>query len=353
MGASLYAASHVLFMTTVLLAGFFVQIAFLVALPVSVVVAARNEERNLPELFDSLRRQDLDHFEVVLVDDGSSDLTAEIAAATAEADPRFRVVHLGDRGSKGKKNALTAGIAASRHDILVLTDADCRPPPGWLSTVARLHRGDPESGIVAGFSPFLKRQNPLNRFARYENLMTAAHMVTGTGLGKPFVGLGRNLSYRRSLFFRADGFEHSRRSLSGDDDLFVQHIVRRRLGRVRLIAESEGFVPTLGPESLRDWIRQKRRHASAGRFYPPGLKVLLALYHVSSLTLWTGAVLGGLPGVLLLGGRLVALVGSLSPLARRLGQQDLLIVLPVLDLGYMVHTLTVSLAGIIRRPRSW
>jgi len=374
-------------MTFVLFAGFTVQVAFLLAMyagmrrvlqksrdapslpdtesvtgapdgrdtpePVSVVVAARNEERALPDLFAALRRLEFEEFEVIIVNDGSTDRTGEIAEAEAQGDARFRTVHLSHEGPRGKKRALTAGIAAARHDVLAFTDADCRPPPGWLRALTALHDGDPESGVIAGFSPFLRGAGFLNRFARYENLMTAAQMAAGAGLGQPFLALGRNLSFRRCLFFRAGGYRHSIRSLSGDDDLFVQHIVRHRLGPVRVMADSSGTVPTLAPEDLGAWIRQKRRHASAGRFYPAGWKITLALYHASNLTLWIGCVIGGIPGLLLLGSRLSLLVGAVAPLARRLAQLDMLLWTPLMEFLYMTHTVTVSLAGVLRMPRRW
>ncbi len=322
-------------------------------LPMSVVVAARDEEANLPPLLDALARQAHPRFEVVVVDDASTDRTAAIVRARAAQDDRFRLVQVEEPEPPRKKHALTLGIAAAQHGLLAFTDADCRPPPGWLATLARHHAAHSEGAVLVGYGPFRRRPGLLNRFTRYETFVSGFLGAAGLGLGRPFMAVGRNLSYPRALFTRIGGFAHSLQSLSGDDDLLVQEVARRRAAPIHFVADSGAFVPTDAPATWGQWRRQKLRHVSAGRFYDRRVQVHLTLFHTTSIALWGAPLLAGWPGAGLLAAKLLIQAAILRPAARVLDERDLLPVQPFLELLYTLYTLLVAPLGALKAPRKW
>ncbi|PSQ78396.1 MAG: hypothetical protein BRD37_03080 [Bacteroidetes bacterium QH_8_67_23] len=197
--------------------------------PLSVVVAARDEEADLLALLEALARQTHPRFEVVLVDDASTDRTPQIARDWIDALPddrgdedgvTGRLVRVEDPKPPRKKHALTRGVAAARHPLLAFTDADCTPPPGWLEALARAHTAFAHDGddagsdrtsaapLLIGYSPYRRAEDAslLNRFARWETFFAGALAAGACGLGRPYMAVGRNLSYPRALFERIGGF---------------------------------------------------------------------------------------------------------------------------------------------------
>lgn len=335
--------------------------------PLSVVVAARNEEDRLPALLDALERQDLSPAEVVIADDGSADGTAALverrAAAWAETDgPALRLVRIAEgeaeaAGLPRKKHALTRAIEAAKHDRLLFTDADCVPPPTWTATLA--HRAaESEGAVLVGYGPLLPEPGLLNGYARYETLVTALMTAATIGWDRPYMAVGRNLSYPRSLFERLGGFAHSARSLSGDDDLLVQEVARTGAAPVRYVLDPEAFVPSAAPSTFSGWLRQKRRHASAGGHYRPAVKAHLFAFHASNGLVWLGApvlwLAAGTPwGAGFLAVRFLAQRAALKGAEESFGARDLTLAQPFLDLLYLLHHALVAPLGVLLKPTRW
>lgn len=320
--------------------------------PLSVVVAAREEEAALPALLAALTGQTHPGYEVIVVDDASTDATPLLVRAAAARHAHVRLEQVRDPQPPRKRRALTQGIRAARHDLLALTDADCAPPPAWLETLARYHAAAGPDALFIGYSPFRRRPGLLNRLARYETFIAGFFTAAAAGLGRPYMAVGRNLSYPRAVFDRVGGFAHAPRSLSGDDDLLVQAVARRRAATVYALCDPRTFVPTDAPATWRQWIRQKRRHTSAGRFYTPSLQVHLGLYHATSLLLWAAPLAGWL-GAALLGGRLLAQHLVLRPAARTLAEADLMPAQPFLELLYAAYNLLIAPLGLLKMPARW
>lgn len=349
-------------------------------LPVSVVVAAHDEAARLPTLLRALRHQthrglDGQHaFEVVVVDDRSTDGTAALVEQTAAAwaatgGPTLRLVRIeaSDVDPEGasplppKKRALAAGIAAAAHARLALTDADTDPPPTWLATLARFAapEGRDDGAVLVGYAPYVRRPGWINRFVRYETLQTAALAAAGVGWQRPWQATGRNLSYPRDLFERVGGFEASAGSLSGDDDLFVQHVATSRAAAVRYVPDAAAAVPSEAPDGWGAFWRQKRRHASAGAHYAPGVLVGLGALHVSALVLWTGAPLlhaatGAPTGYGLVALHLLLQRAALGPAFDALGAEgDLRLAQPLLDALSTLYHAAAGVLGALPAPRRW
>lgn len=322
------------------------------AIPISVVVAARDEEQRIGGLLAHLADQAHEPFEVIVVDDASVDATPLIVERRARDDPRVRLVRVSDPQHPRKKHALTAGIAAARHERLAFTDADCRPRPGWLAAIAAHAAADPAS-VLVGYGPVRRQTGALNLFVRYETWLTALMTAASAGLGRPFMAVGRNFSYPKSLFDRLGGFASHRHSLSGDDDLLVQQ-AHAAGAPVRYLFAPASFVESDAPSTWRAWLRQKLRHTSAGRFYGRSVQAHLGLFHLSNVAVWVAPLFLGWAGAGLLAGRFLVQRAVLRRAAEAFHvEHDLMIYQPVLDLGYLFYNSLVAPAGVVWGGRTW
>ena len=320
--------------------------------PLSVVVAARNEADVLPRLLDALDAQTHPDYEVIVVDDASTDATAAIADEWAEGRDHAQVVPISDPQPPRKKRALTQGIEAATHDLLAITDADCVPPPDWLSGLAAHHAATDTDTVLVGYSP-LRGAGLLGAFARYEALVELLYAVAAIGWNRPYMAVSRNLSYPRAVFEAVGGFADGAESMSGDDDLFVQAVHRRTDTPVRAVLDPRTFVPADGPASWREWGRQRRRHVSAGRHYPAAVGVHLTLCHASLVLLWIAPLVLGTLGLGLLATGLLARHSALGPAADALNDNSLLAVFPLWELGLALYHVTIVPLGLLSPPDDW
>lgn len=318
----------------------------------SIIVAARNEADNLPALLASLLQQTHPHYEVVIVDDGSEDATRDIVQKWQEAHGNLRLLPIETPQAPRKKHALTQGIAAASCDLLAFTDADCTPPPEWLATLARCHAQASTDMVLLGYSPFERRPGLINRLARYETFLTGFLTAAAVGLGRPYMAVGRNISYGRAVFQRINGFAHSEASMSGDDDLLVQEVVRHGVP-AQHVFEPETFVESKAPDTWRVWLRQKMRHLSASRYYQKSVQVHLAVFQATNIALWLAPFFLGSIGLGLLVGKMLTQRFVLARAATVFHERDLLTLQPLLELLYTLYNLLIAPIGILRTPRRW
>jgi cellulose synthase/poly-beta-1,6-N-acetylglucosamine synthase-like glycosyltransferase len=320
--------------------------------PLSVVVAARNEANTLPSLLAALDAQTHPDYEVVIVDDASTDATAAVAADWARDRSFARVVSLSEPHSPRKKHALSRGIDAASHDLLAFTDADCTPPPDWLSVLGAHHAAAPTDRVLVGYAP-LTGTGLLGRFARYEALVEALYTTAAIGWSRPYMATGRNLSYPRSVFEGVGGFGSIDGSMSGDDDLFVQTVHRRGAAEVRAVHAPRSFVPSPAPSTWSAWARQRRRHASAGRQYAWTAGLHLTLLHTSLVLLWAAPLALGDLGLGLLATGLLARHAALGPAADALDETPLLALFPLWEAGLALYHLLLVPLGLLVPPARW
>jgi len=190
---------------------------------ISLIIAARNEEENLPYLLDSLVKMDYPHeeFEIIIVNDHSTDKSSSILASEKRLENLIVLENdTLESAYVGKKAALALGIAAARHDILVFTDADCLPHPQWLRSVSDLY--DDECDCQLGYTMIKEDPNAtIFSIKNFERCIYYALAAAGLYWGKPFTASASNFSYRKSLFERAKGFDGIGHIRSGDDDLLL------------------------------------------------------------------------------------------------------------------------------------
>jgi len=326
--------------------------------PVSVIVCAHDEEQNLRELIPVLLAQDHPEFEVIIVEDRCNDGTYDYlreATALGNKLKMVRVVHKPDHIS-GKKFALTLGIKAAKYEWLLFTDADCRPASDqWIKRMTGSYDG--QTQIVLGCSPYEKNVGWLNAFIRFESLLTATQYVGLANLGNPYMGVGRNLAYTKSLFLKNKGFNEYLEVTGGDDDLYVNRRASKMNTRVVLGANS---ITISKPEtSWSDFFHQKLRHLSVGKRYRFADKTILAFFSISWLLTWFFV----LPAVyfsqisLVIGAgfliRWIVMGFVLASASRKMGGQFEAWKTPILDFIFAFYYLVTGMRALVVKRIRW
>ena len=234
---------------------------------VSTIVAARDEEATLPHCLDALAHQDYQGaFEVIVVDDRSRDRTWEFIAAKAATWSALKGVQAVPDGrfKCPKKSALAEGIAASSGEILLFTDADCRPPADWVrSMVAHFAPG---IGLVAGYARPDPVSGVLAKVLAVDNIGVGALGAGSFGMGHPLSCTGRNLGYRRRVYDELGGFAQIGHLIGGDDVYFMRLLSAQ--GRWAMAFNRRTVVLSQPPPAkLADAVQQKLRHAAKGGHY--------------------------------------------------------------------------------------
>lgn len=317
--------------------------------PLSVIVAARNEESQLSHTIEALLAQDYPDYEILIVDDHSRDSTAELVRSWMQKDGRLRLIE--SEGS-GKKAAVASGIAAARHDVCVFTDADCRPSPMWLSRHGRFYR-DGKQTVVVGYAPLRTQGGLLGLYQRFDTELNQMFAAASIGNLRAYMATGRNFSYSKQLFYAVDGFERHSAVLSGDDDILLQDFRTRTDARIIWCDDDDIVVQSDAKRDLVTWFQQKRRHTSAGRYFVRDVKISQALYHVSHLFLWVVSLFAGSSGVALILVWLLFQWFFMRDAHARLGRRFSLAWLPLLGALQALYTLVIPVTGLIKRPSNW
>jgi cellulose synthase/poly-beta-1,6-N-acetylglucosamine synthase-like glycosyltransferase len=257
--------------------------------PVSVVISAKNEAENLKEFLPSILEQDYPDFEVVVVNDASSDDTEMVLGELKAKYPRLKVTFLSEdkKFSHGKKLALTIGIKAAKNELLLFTDADCYAPhKSWIRSMVQNYDGSTD--VVLGYGGYTREKSLLNNIIRFDTFFIGMQYLGFARAGIPYMGVGRNLSYRKSIFFRHKGFAGHSFLRSGDDDLFVNEVATRKNTKVEYAISSH--TRSIPEKSWKKWANQKNRHFTTSRYYRGGHKFLLFLEPFSRLLMYGGVI---------------------------------------------------------------
>ena len=258
-------------------------------LGISVIICAKNEEKNLEHFLPHVLQQEYPDYEVVVVNDSSTDNTEEVLMQLSTQFKRLRytTIPADDKLKRGKKLALTIGLKAASYDHVLLSDADCYPvSDDWLMRMASNFSSDRK--IVLGYGGYERRKGFLNQIIRYETTFTAIQYLSYAIIGKPYMGVGRNLAYEKAVFFDNKGFAGHYHLLSGDDDLFVNENATGINCTVEFSPESHTL--SLPETSFRAWIKQKKRHLSAGSHYKLSSRIRLSSEWISRITLYTSLI---------------------------------------------------------------
>lgn len=244
--------------------------------PLSVIICARNEIKNLQQYLPTILNQNYPDFEVIVVNDRSWDGTEDFLEQLEKKYDKLKVVKVldNDKFITGKKFAVTMGIKAAKNDWLVFTDADCTPASNnWLMDMQQPENQETE--IILGYSPYLKKKGLLNALIRFETFFTAVNYLSFALKEMPYMGVGRNMAYKKTLFFKNKGFAAHMHIPSGDDDLFINAHANRGNTEIRIHKESQVWSEPNG--SWSGYLRQKKRHFGAGKMYKSKHKFILSL----------------------------------------------------------------------------
>lgn len=325
---------------------------------VSVIVAARNELFNLKNLLPQLSRQDYPQYEVIVVNDRSYDGTNEYLCSNFIFHPIVKAIHIQEvpYHLDPKKYALTKGVEEAKNEILLFTDADCIPlNERWISEMtAPLRQG---KKIVLGYSPYFPKKGWLNRLIRFETFYTAVQYLSLAIAGNPYMGVGRNIAYTRSVFCKNKGFHDIETITGGDDDLFVQRVATRHNVAIRINPSAQTV--SVPKNTLGEWIIQKKRHLSVGKYYKARDRVILAFLTVSHLLFYLSLFTIILRGNWLLIGfigytlRTFVLIFNFTLISRKVNEKFSVISLPLLDFLYIVNYMVVGIKAVVAGKSRW
>ena len=337
--------------------------------PVSVIVCARDAYEYLLDLIPAVLSQDYPEYEFVIVNDCSQDDTEEYLKDLARKNPKINLVNLTQNLNffQGKKFPLSMGIKSAKYDLLLLTDADCVPNTNqWIREMVAAYKKDTE--VVVAYGPYFERKGLLNKLIRFDTLYIAMQYLSLALAKKPYMGVGRNLSYRKSTFMKNKGFTSHYNIPSGDDDLFISQVANNKNTAVYIDAVNR--VESEPKRSWASWIRQKRRHYSTGTKYKPQTNRILGfllgsrmLYYPTLIALFFmphafSISLGNIYYYIVIG--VFALIHYITQFiiyhksAKQLGEKHLgLIFTPLYDCFFMIFTTVLGFWSTLFKPKGW
>jgi biofilm PGA synthesis N-glycosyltransferase PgaC len=329
-----------------------------ISIPISVIISARNEARNLAENLPYILQQNYPSYEVVVINDCSSDSSDIVLQDIQREFQHLKIVTINEhvRFKTGKKFALTLGIKAAKNEHLLFTDADCKPATlNWIARMAASFK--PGTQIVLGYSPYSRTRNLLNLFIRFETLKTAINYLSAALNGNTYMGIGRNLAYTKSLFFGAKGFAAHMHVMSGDDDLFVNQ--NATVDNTEVQIHPDTFVYTDAKTTLGGWFRQKKRHMGVGKLYKNNHRRMLTFDAVSGFLFYVLFILCIVfnfeplwaTGVVVF--RLILQIFIYRKVFKKLDCKDLVWSLPFLDMIYYIYLNVFGLIGTFIKTIRW
>ena len=330
------------------------------SLPISVIISARNEAQNLPKFLPAILNQEYSNFEVVVVNDCSVDDTPNVLLEMSKNYPHLKLVTVIEhpRFNTGKKFALTMGIKAAVNEHLLFTDADCAPAsPHWIARMAANFTGSTE--IVLGYSPYIKSSGFLNAFTRFETLRTGINYLSAAIGRNTYMGIGRNLAYTKSLFFRCKGFASHLHIMAGDDDLFVNRNATPDNTVIEI--HPDAFTFSESKTTLSNYYRQKKRHMGVGGLYRNKHRRMLSLEALTGflfyISLGFAIFFRKEPYIFIVAGayliRLLVQAIIYHKSAKKLTGTGLVWFLPVYDLLYNVYLIVFGLIGTFIKTTRW
>ena len=328
--------------------------------PISILICAKNDAKNLAENLPSFLKQRYSNFELILINDCSNDNTLKVMEQfKKESEISIKIVDVSanEQFWGSKKYALTLGIKAASHEHLLFTGADCKPvSENWISEMATSFSN--EHQLVLGYGAYKKiKKSFLNKLIRFETLLTAIQYFSYSKIGIPYMGVGRNLAYTKSLFFSVNGFAKHMKIKSGDDVLFINQVATKQ--NTTNCISLNSFTESNPKTTFKEWIQQKRRHISTASYYKPLHKFLLGIFYSSQLLFWilSCILLSFLYKwqliTIFIFARFLILYLTIGYSAKKLNEKDLLLFAPFLELFLIITQLFIFIKNLISKPTHW
>ncbi len=318
--------------------------------PVSIIIAFKNEAHHLEKLLCELKNQNYLQFEILLVNDHSSDDFKNLI----NEDHQIRLIDL-PQDTSGKKQAIAYGIKHARHEVLLFLDADCLPKSKeWIKQMT-----DPllsGKDIVLGYSGFYSEKTILNRLIRFETFMNGIQYLSFALNGRPYMGVGRNMAYRKSLVINNDEI-HVKDIKSGDDDLLVNRKANRQNTSIQICHGSQTI--SEAESTFNSYVYQRRRQLQAGTHYKTLDRLHLAVIGLSQLFFATSIVFAIIHLEFLLLIYPFVLVKWIIQLiityflTRKMGEKELWYWTPIIETVYIFLILGIGISTWIWKVDRW
>ena len=326
-----------------------------VSTSISVIIPARNEEDNIRACLDSIVNQfyPLNLLEVIVVDDFSTDRTAEIV--NSFADKKVTLLSLKDFAKEDlnsyKKKAIEVAISKAKGDLVITTDADCIVPDLWLETIVSFYEENQPAFIAAPVSYY--GENNFLKIFQSLDFMTLQG-ITGASVYKKFHNMcnGANLAYEKKVFNEVGGFSGIDSIASGDDMLLMHKIFELYPERVLFLKSPAAIVQTKPSETWNDFFNQRIRWASKADKYPDKkiIAVLLLVYLFNVWILVLGLLAIFYPALFLwfigiLIAKTIVELFFLYPVARFFKKEKLLWWFPLAQPFHILYTIIAGWLG--------
>jgi glycosyltransferase involved in cell wall biosynthesis len=332
--------------------------------PVSIVICAKNEAQNLRRYLPLILAQRYSNesgkslFEVIVVNDASDDDTEVVIRQLAQQHDNLRWIDIApdaQRTMPGKKFALNHGIAQASYEYLLLTDADCAPSSVlWLEKmVAPLHEG---KQIVAGVGKFAPHDGWLNTFIRWETMHTFLQYSTYAMAGMPYMAVGRNLACTKTIFQQAQQAAVWKQLPSGDDDLLMRMMATKE--NTAIVCEPEAFTISEAKNNFDEWVAQKQRHVSTGKYYKRGVILTVGMYACIHALTWLVFLIllptgYGLLALSAMAARCAVYWLLWGAMVDKMQEKKLNLAMPLVDIGWMLYNFAVSPYVLWKNKMQW
>lgn len=254
-----------------------------------------------------------------------------------------------------KKYALSQGISKATGELIFTTDADCTPPPEWISATVPYFNDD--VGLVMGLAPYATNGHVLSKLISLNGLAAAFVSAGAAGWNVGVTCTGRNLAYRKSLFNEVNGFHKINHSLSGDDDLFLQLVKKLTPWRINFCLNPNTAVPSPAAHNLSTFISQTRRHVSASKYYNKLLQAAYLLFNLANIYFFSFLIFSFvnpkylLPALSFFGLKLILDLVSLVLISKKVKKWYLLFLFPVWEIFYLLNQILIAPLGFIGKAK--
>ncbi|RZJ73425.1 MAG: glycosyltransferase [Flavobacterium sp.] len=328
-------------------------------IPVSVIVCAKNEAERMRHLVPLLINQNYPDFEIVLIDDASSDETLDIFEAFEKEHANIRLVKVENNEAfwGNKKFALTLGIKAAKKEYLLFTDANCYPATAdWIAQMSS--QFTLSKTIVLGYGAYEKIKNSfLNKIIRFDAMLAAIQYFSWAKAGRPFSGEGRNLAYKKEEFFKVNGYIDHMNIRTGEDALFLNQAATKK--NTTICFSPESFTVCEPVKSFKEWFGEKRKDVFTASFFRPADTFQLRLFYFSQLAfllLWILLLALQFNWMIVVPVIVVRYATSWITLgysAAKLGEKDVMYWYPFIEIILIFTQLNVFFTNLFSKPVHW
>ena len=235
---------------------------------VSILIAARNEEDKIGATIDDILKQNYpkDLIELIVIDDHSSDRTAEIVLSYIRQGVKLIMLNESKPLNSYKKKAISEAIKVAKGELLITTDADCRMGSNWLGSIVSFYEEN-NCKLISSPVVFYEEKNFFESLQTLEFLYLIGLGAATIGNKKPSTCNGANLAYRRDVFVELKGFQGIDDLASGDDELFLHKVASKYPQDIGFCKSQDALVYTHAKPNLKEFISQRKRWASKSTRY--------------------------------------------------------------------------------------